>query len=133
MKSKFLAVMIAVLIAFTGSAIAWDEDQSQLYHDDTDSMIFSYYDIRTMAQGGPGLTDNYYTVINEDNDEWYQMHVRVRTGQCSVELLDFDVLLSPNDVFTFDLIQDAEGDTVFASCDTETLLPLPLMQPAGAM
>jgi hypothetical protein len=86
-----------------------------------DSMILSYYDIRTAAQGGPGLSDNYFTIINEDIDEWYQMHVRVRTGQCSVELLDFDVLLSPNDVFTFDLYQDAEGDTVFASCDTHTL------------
>lgn len=86
-----------------------------------DNLVFSYYDIRTKAQGGPGLSDNYFTVINKDDDEWIQAHVRVRTGQCSVELLDFDVLLSPNDVFTFDLFQAADGDTVFASCDTKTL------------
>jgi hypothetical protein len=114
--------MIAVLLAFTGSALAWDRSGTQLYIDDADNLIFSYYDIRTMAQGGPGLSDNYFSIINDDDDEFYQMHIRVRTGQCSVELLDFDALLSPNDVFTFDLIQDAEGDTVFASCDTKTLI-----------
>jgi hypothetical protein len=86
------------------------------------NLIFSYYDLRTADQGGPGLTDNYFTVINTDHDEWVQAHVRVRTGQCSVELLDFDVLLSPNDVFTFDLYQAPDGDTVFASCDRHTLV-----------
>ncbi|MFH1026356.1 MAG: hypothetical protein V1764_06740, partial [Nitrospirota bacterium] len=52
---------------------------------------------------------------------WVQAHVRVRTGRSSIELLDFDILLSPKDVFTFDLYDD-NGATVFASCDTKTLI-----------
>jgi hypothetical protein len=129
--SVFVSVFLVLLMALlSGSAIAGTDGplsgialsllsgRSELAGN---NLIFSYYDIRTKAQGGPGLSDNYFTVINKDDDEWIQAHVRVRTGQCSVELLDFDVLLSPNDVFTFDLFQAPDGDTVFASCDTKTL------------
>jgi hypothetical protein len=121
-KISLFAVLSLVFVFAAGSAFAGTQlGNVGAYERTGDIAIFNYYDIRTMAQGGPGLTDNYFTVVNNDGDEWYQAHVRVRTGSCSVELLDFDVLLSPRDVFTFDILQDAEGDTVFASCDTHTL------------
>jgi len=84
-----------------------------------DFLIFTYYDTRSVAEGGLGLTDNYFTVINSSED-WVQSHVRIRTGDCSVELLDFDVLQSPKDVFVFDIYPD--GGITFASCDTNTLV-----------
>jgi hypothetical protein len=122
--SNLLAVLVVLaLVCTAGSAFAGigEPEVPGAYELSADTMIFSYYDIRTSAQGGPGLSDNYFAITNVDSDEFYQVHVRVRTGQCSVELLDFDVLLTPRDVFTFDLYQDADGDTVFASCDTHTL------------
>ncbi len=85
------------------------------------SLLFTYYDVRSAAAGGLGLTDNYFTVTNTATDRWVQAHVRVRTGSASIELLDFDILMSPADVFTFDLYED-NGAMVFASCDTKTLV-----------
>ena len=84
------------------------------------SLLFTYYDMRSTANGGLGLTDNYFTVTNTATDKWVQAHVRIRTGTDSIELLDFDILMSPTDVFAFDLYDDG-GETVFASCDTKTL------------
>ncbi len=83
-----------------------------------DALLFTYYDVRSVADGGLGLTDNYFTVINTST-HWTQSHVRIRTGDCSVELLDFDILQSPKDVFVFDLYED--GGITFASCDSNTL------------
>jgi hypothetical protein len=84
-----------------------------------DVLLFTYYDVRSEADGGLGLTDNYFTVINS-SEYWSQSHVRIRTGDCSVELLDFDILQSPKDVFVFDLYED--GGITFASCDKNTLV-----------
>lgn len=130
MRSKFSligVIALALVLVFAGSAFAGNAPaivSPDLGGGEVagDTVIFSYYDIRTTAQGGPGLSDNYFTVVNGEDGEYIQAHLRIRTGQCSVELLDFDVLLSPHDVFTFDLYQGDNGATVFASCDTNTLI-----------
>jgi hypothetical protein len=120
MKKKFLRTFITMMLAvvavfgFCVSAHAIDGELSG------ESLLYQFYDLRSQAAGGLGLTDNYFTVTNTSTDAWVQAHVRVRTGHDSIELLDFDVLLSPADVFTFDLYDD-NGATVFASCDTKTL------------
>jgi hypothetical protein len=116
-----LAVVLAIMM-FTGVSYAQVSDDTGGQEALGSSLVFQYYDIRTTAQGGPGLSDNYFTVVNADDVEFTNAHVRVRTGQCSVELLDFDVILSPHDVFAFDLYQTATGSTQFASCDTDTLV-----------
>jgi hypothetical protein len=82
-------------------------------------LLFPYYDVRSVADGGLDVTDNYYSIINH-SAYWVQSHVRIRTGDCSVELLDFDILQSPKDNFVFDIFPD--GGITFASCDTNTLL-----------
>jgi len=129
-KRKFSIVMAIalalVIMAFAGSAFAQGAPGAVSIETGGrenlgDTVLFEYYDIRSIAEGGAGLSDNYFTVVNTDDDEWHNVHVRVRTGQCSVELLDFDAILSPLDVFTFDLYQGSDGATVFASCDTHTL------------
>jgi hypothetical protein len=116
-----LAVVLAIMM-FTGVSYAQVSEETGGQEALGSSLVFQYYDIRTTAQGGPGLSDNYFTVVNADDVEYVNAHVRVRTGQCSVELLDFDLLLSPHDVFAFDLYQTATGSTQFASCDTDTLV-----------
>jgi hypothetical protein len=83
-----------------------------------DVLLFPYYDARSVADGGLGLTDNYFAITNH-SDVWVQSHVRIRTGDCSVELLDFDILQSPKDNFVFDIY--ADGGITFASCDANTL------------
>jgi hypothetical protein len=116
LKAVFSILLIAVAVCgFSVAAHAFSGEASGT------SLLYTYYDVRSTAAGGLGLTDNYYTVTNTATDRWVQAHVRVRTGHHSIELLDFDILLSPTDNFTMDLYEDA-GATVFASCDTGTLI-----------
>jgi len=55
-----------------------------------------------------GYGENYFTISNSAN-AWIQGHVRFRGAAWSGELLDFDVILSPGDVFVFRLA-DVDGD-----------------------
>ncbi|NWF75890.1 MAG: hypothetical protein HXY53_04855 [Nitrospirae bacterium] len=115
-KARLLAITLAITVLMLWSATAMASMDFL-----ADKVLYGYYDIRTEAQGGPGLTDNYFTLTNTAND-YVQSHIRVRTGQTSIELLDFDAVLSPHDVFTFDLYQDpTTNSTVWASCDPGTL------------
>ena len=97
------------------------------------ALLFGYYDVKGSEQcsgdfetnpncGGLGLTDNYFAVTNNSTN-WVQAHLRIRTGEKSIELLDFDFLLSPKDVFVFDLLPSFLGGNgiAFVSCDTKTL------------
>ena len=55
-----------------------------------------------------GSIDNYFTISNTAN-AWIQGHLRFRGAGWSSELRDFDVILSPGDVFVFRLA-DVDGD-----------------------
>jgi len=115
MAAKLIVCVAILVVGFSfGTASAASDAASN-------ALLYTYYDVRSIGDGGLGLTDNYFTVTNTDTN-WVQAHVRVRTGDKSVELLDFDVLLSPKDVFAFDLYQAANGGIEFASCDTHTLI-----------
>jgi len=52
--------------------------------------------------------ENYFT-INNSSDKWIQAHIRFRNGAWCGELLDFDVIFSPGDVFVF-RVADVDGD-----------------------
>jgi len=120
MKKGILGMAVVLLAAIMVLGLAGQSYAGGRYDGGPgDVLIFTYYDARTVAEGGLGLTDNYFTVINSSED-WVQSHVRIRTGDCSVELLDFDVLQSPKDNFVFDIY--ADGGITFASCDTNTLV-----------
>jgi len=120
MRSKINIMFVLAMvftIALAGTAMAMSAPASS--ETPGQALVFGYYDTRLESDGGPGLTDNYFTVVNTVN-YYTQAHVRVRTGTTSIELLDFDVIMTPYDVFAFDLYQ-RNGHIVFASCDTHTL------------
>jgi hypothetical protein len=121
MKKGILSMavfLIAAMMVFGLASLSFAQEQTN--GGPGDALIFPYYDVRSVADGGLGLTDNYFAVIN-NSEVWVQSHVRVRTGRCSVELLDFDIMQSPKDVFVFDLYRDPDGGITFASCDKNTL------------
>lgn len=66
-----------------------------------DVVLFPYYN------GSEGW-ENYYTIIN-DSALWIQGHLRFRGATWCGELRDFDIILSPGDVFVF-RIADVDGD-----------------------
>jgi hypothetical protein len=55
-----------------------------------------------------GYIENYFTISNH-SDLWVQGHIRFRGAAWSAELRDFDVILSPGDVFVF-RVADVDGD-----------------------
>jgi hypothetical protein len=55
-----------------------------------------------------GYGENYFTISNSSN-QFIQGHLRFRGAAWSGELLDFDVILTPGDVFVFRLA-DVDGD-----------------------
>lgn len=52
--------------------------------------------------------ENYYAITNNSGD-WIQGHLRFRGGAWCAEMRDFDVILSPGDVFVF-RVADIDGD-----------------------
>ncbi len=52
--------------------------------------------------------ENYYAITNNSGD-WIQGHLRFRGGAWCAEMRDFDVILSPGDVFVF-RVADVDGD-----------------------
>jgi len=64
-----------------------------------DALIFPAYE---------GRIDNYFTISNSSN-QWVQGHLRFRGAAWTAEMRDFDVILSPGDVFVFRLV-DLDGD-----------------------
>jgi hypothetical protein len=66
-----------------------------------DVVLFPYYN------GSEGW-ENYYTITN-DSPLWIQGHLRFRGAAWCGELRDFDIILSPGDVFVF-RIADIDGD-----------------------
>ncbi len=65
-----------------------------------DTLIFPVYN---------GYVDNYYTISN-NSANWIQGHLRFRGAAWTAEVRDFDVILSPGDVFVFrltDLVADS--------------------------
>jgi len=108
MVAKIFALVAIILCGYLLSNVSAAQDPA------ASALLFTYYDVRNV-----GTTDNWFAVTNT-SASWVQAHVRLRTGAKSVELLDFEVLLSPKDIFTFDLYKS--GDSVaLSSCDTKTL------------
>ena len=121
MKNRNLGIAVLLIAAITVFGLSGlSFAQEQVNGGPGDVLLFPYYDIRTVGDGGLGLTDNYFSIINTST-QWVQSHVRIRTGDCSVELLDFDILQSPKDNFVFDIYANENGGITFASCDANTL------------
>ena len=80
-----------------------------------DVAIFPFYDVSSDTKY------NYFYLVNTVN-YWIQMHIRFRTMECSIECLDFDVIMSPYDVFVFWVFPDIDGlGPGFYSDDSNTI------------
>ena len=79
------------------------------------ALIFPYYSVQTA--GGSAL-DTYLSVVNHGSDA-KAIRVRFREGRMGAEVADFNLFLSPNDVWTAALVPTADGTrllTVDHSC-----------------
>jgi len=98
MKKLAVAVGVALSLGVASQANAVMEFQ---HGGKGDVVLFPYYN------GSEGW-ENYYTITN-DSPLWIQGHLRFRGAAWCAELRDFDIILSPGDVFVF-RIADIDGD-----------------------
>jgi len=118
-KVDLFLVAVFMCFALVGSTFALVVPSYGFYHVEKVTgqvVIFPFYDVRSDA------AFQYFSITNTA-DDWVQGHIRFRSGKYSVEVLDFDVILSPHDVFTFLVIPnvDGKGTPGFASFDVDTL------------
>ncbi|RKY41976.1 MAG: hypothetical protein DRP81_08000 [Candidatus Omnitrophota bacterium] len=92
--------------------------QARVEISNTDSgqvVIFPYYDVERDVEC------LIYNIVNT-TPYWLQGHLRFREGKKSIEVLDFDIILSPHDVFLFMALGEGYfGKPGFYSADSNTL------------
>jgi hypothetical protein len=116
LKKSIIAAVAITLIGLVSSVGAMNLKTDGM----GDALLFPVFN---------GFVDNYFTVSNNSTD-WIQAHVRFRGAEWSAELRDFDIVLSPGDVFVFRLA-DLDGDGAWEldqSLDTENWTYTGLLQ-----
>ena len=100
---KIKKVAAAIGVALSLGAVSQSADALMEFKADTrgDALLFPVF------IGMQGF-ESYYAISNDAN-AWIQGHIRFRGAAWEGELLDFDVILSPGDVFVFRLA-DVDGD-----------------------
>lgn len=116
-KTKMISTaVVAALgsIAGTAQAVNLGEDgQGQV-------LIYPYY---TVQQKGTTAYDTYVTVVNSDSVNGKAVKVRFLEGKNSREVLDFNLYLSPNDVWTGAITRDASGNGLLRTWDNSCTAP----------
>lgn len=83
-------------------------------------LIYPYY---TVQSKGSNPFDTYITLVNSDSVRGKAVKVRVIEGKASREVLDFNLYLSPNDMWTAALTRDGSGNPILRTTDTSCTAP----------
>lgn len=128
MKLKAKLISSAVVAAFgavagTAHAVNLGQDgQGQV-------LIYPYYSAQTK---GSTAMDTYVTIVNSDAVFGKAVKVRFIEGKASREVLDFNLYLSPNDMWTAAITRDANGNPILRTTDTSCTAPeIPLNAGTG--
>src|SRR5690348_7371411 len=92
-KRKALASAVLGTLGIAGTAHAIYQDPNGLGQ----ALIYPYYTVNSDPDGNPFWT--LFSVVNTTTDVKV-VKVRFREGKASAEVLDFNLYLSPNDVWT---------------------------------
>lgn len=120
MKFKTKVISTAVVAAFgtaagTAQAVNLGADlQGQV-------LLYPYYTAQTK---GSTAIDTYITVVNSDSVNGKAVKVRVLEAKNSREVIDFNLYLSPNDVWTAVITRDAANNGLLRTWDNSCTVPL---------
>lgn len=78
-----------------------------------DALIYGYYNVRN------GET-NLFSVVNTDLRNGQRVRIRFYEGKTSYEVLDFDICLTPGDVWLGYIMKDSDGVGRLYSLDMDT-------------
>ena len=119
MKKNVLALSIATMIGglgFTGAAFAAAGDVSVNPNGDGHILLVPYY---TVQDGNVTA----FNIVNTDTKNGKAVKVRFRGASNSDDVLDFQVFLSPGDVWTAAVTADANGLAQLVTADNSCTLP----------
>jgi len=129
-KTKMInAAVAAALGTLAGAAQAVNlgaDGQGQV-------LIYPYYSVQTKASGVTALPiDTLVSIVNSDSINGKAVKVRFLEGKNSVEVLDFNLYLSPNDMWTAAITRDGSGNAMLRTSDTSCTAPeIPLNTALG--
>jgi len=122
-KKKALTAAVLGTLGVAGSAHAIYRDANNLGQ----ALIYPYYTVQSVSNGGPidGSFNTYISVVNTTADVKV-VKVRFREGKASSDATDFNVYLSPHDVWTAAVIpasSDPASGAVVVSSDRSCVNP----------
>src|SRR5476651_2150860 len=128
-KRKALASAVLGTLGVAGSAHAIFQDPNNLGQ----ALIYPYYTVNSAA----GNAWNTFVSVTNTTTDVKVVKVRFREGKASTEVLDFNLYLSPNDMWTgavIPLSSDVTSPGSLVSTDTScidpakiTLIPQPFV------
>jgi hypothetical protein len=115
-KTLFASIAGAAVLGASGAAQAVAVSPNGM----CEVLVYPYYTVKGSAAGVP-----YNTLISIVNstDSTKAVKIRFREGKASQEVLDFNIFLSPYDVWTGYLEPSAIGGTKISTTDTSCTLP----------
>ncbi len=141
---KFLVLLVLAMLMGFASTEAWASSSDPASPPDSppinitsliwnhggqgDALLGDYYRVLVGSAFDPGGTTSFvpYVSIENVSDKWVAAFIRLRAGRYSIEVMRIPILLSPHDIFWFQLqpTADASGnitDLRVISMDTNTL------------
>lgn len=116
MKKNVLALSIAAMIGGLGFAGAASADVTVNAKGEGQMLVLPYYTV----QNGNSTA---FQITNTDTAKAKAVKVRFRGGFNSDDILDFQVFLSPGDVWAAQIAKDADGLARLFTSDTSCTLP----------
>lgn len=117
LKSKIISsAVVAALGSIAGTAQAVNlgaDGQGQV-------LLYPYY---TVNSKGTTAFDTYISIVNSDTVRGKAVKVRFLEGKNSKEVLDFNLYLSPNDVWVGGITRDASGNGLLKTGDVSCTAP----------
>jgi hypothetical protein len=123
-KTKMISTAVVAALGASGAAQAVHlsaDGQGQV-------LLYPYYNVQTK---GSTAYDTYITIVNSDTVNGKAVKVRFIEGKASRETLDFNLYLSPNDMWTGAITRTAAGDPMLRTTDNSCTAP-EILTPAGA-
>ena len=93
-----------------------------------DALLGEFYKID--YSDGAGYT-TFFTIANTHERRYAEVHVRLRSGQHSIEVWDKQIILSPMDKTWFQLEQDENGYYIYGEKVDKTYLSMTLLNTVG--
>jgi hypothetical protein len=134
---KFKTRMINAAVAAALGTVAGAAQAVNLGNDgEGQVLIYPYYTTQSKAVpgGGSGAFNTLFSIVNSDSVNGKAVKVRFLEAKGSVEVLDFNLYLSPNDMWSAAITRDGSGNALLRTTDNSCTAPeIPVVSTVGTV